>query len=244
MVILSGKYETADLGQYFVQQNCWNTSEPQEIELTPTGFKVTHSDGSVPTNGGPKSYPSIVYGRHYDRKSPHTLLPVSLDTDFFTNMQVSVEWTPPTGESTWDSAFDIWFSAEPQLTGQNPVELMVWLGHQGPAQPVGTKVSELVLDGVEYDLWWGSLGWQVISLVARSQQLSLSFQPQDFVANIRQYMSVEMEWWLTSVQFGMEPWSGGTGYEVTKFEVESYATVGKPMLPEGWNYGKRPEGLQ
>lgn len=44
-------------GRYVVQNNRWGTGEPQCVTTTDTGFRVTRADGSVPTNGAPKSYP-------------------------------------------------------------------------------------------------------------------------------------------------------------------------------------------
>ncbi len=43
--------------RYVVQNNRWGTSDTQCISVTDSGFRVTQADGSVPTNGAPKSYP-------------------------------------------------------------------------------------------------------------------------------------------------------------------------------------------
>ncbi|WP_316311881.1 GH12 family glycosyl hydrolase domain-containing protein, partial [Clavibacter michiganensis] len=67
-------------GRYVVQNNRWGSTAPQCVTATDTGFRVTQADGSAPTNGAPKSYPSVFNGCHYTNCSPGTDLPVRLDT--------------------------------------------------------------------------------------------------------------------------------------------------------------------
>ncbi len=62
-------------GRYVVQNNRWGTSATQCVTATNSGFRVTQADGSVPTNGAPKSYPSVFNGCHYTNCSPGTALP-------------------------------------------------------------------------------------------------------------------------------------------------------------------------
>ena len=65
-------------GRYVVQNNRWGTSAAQCVTATDTGFRVTQADGSVPTNGAPKSYPSVFNGCHYTNCSPGTTLPAQV----------------------------------------------------------------------------------------------------------------------------------------------------------------------
>ncbi|MFC0498740.1 glycosyl hydrolase family 5, partial [Streptomyces mutabilis] len=59
-------------GRYVVQNNRWGTSATQCVTATDTGFRVSQADGSVPTDGAPKSYPSVFNGCHYTTCSPGT----------------------------------------------------------------------------------------------------------------------------------------------------------------------------
>ena len=98
MTLINERYGIAILGDYVVSVNQWNDQSlgsQQAIETTDTGFKVVAPPASVPTNGAPASYSSIYYGAHWSRRSPRTLLPVNTDTDFFQNMQVTLEWVEP-----------------------------------------------------------------------------------------------------------------------------------------------------
>ena len=139
--------------------------------------------------------------------------------------------------STADVAVDAWFNPTPELTGQMSLELMIWVGHHGPIQPIGSKVAEVNVDGVDYDLWYGDIGWKVCSYVAKAQQLTLTFKPADFFHDMVNRGYAEESMFCTSIQFGSEIWSNGVGFEVTKFKVETYAVVGH-------DYGMRPEGAQ
>lgn len=235
MTTLTGKYEQVDLGDYVVNNNCWNTDEPQTIETTENGFKITRADGSVPLNGGPKSYPSIYKGVHYGRRSRKTQMPVHVDTDYFSSLAVEVEIdVPEKFEGTvdgrlpaYDAALDVWFDPTPRFTGQNTgAELMVWLDRHGAIQPIGSKVREFQIGEDFFDVWFGNIGWNVVSYVPPTgYHKSIRFALRDFYDDMLSRGYASKDWYLTSVQMGFEPWVGGTGLAVTKF------TVGEYMLP-------------
>ncbi len=175
---ISEKYGTQDLGDYYVANNAWNTDLPQEIEPTATGFKLVTADGSIRPDGPPKSYPSIVYGVHWDRRSPRTMLPVHVDTDFFRNMQVTVGAKyDVSSDAVYDCALDIWFDPTPKTTGEAKLEIMIWLDKRGPIQPIGSKVSDLG----DFDVWYGvDSNKRVVSFVARETMTERMIQPYVF----------------------------------------------------------------
>ena len=65
--VLCDQYASTPIqgGRYIVMNNRWGTSATQCIDVSSTGFTVTQADGSVATNGAPKSYPAVFYGCHY-----------------------------------------------------------------------------------------------------------------------------------------------------------------------------------
>ena len=134
-------------GRYVVQNNRWGTSSTQCITPTSTGFTVDRADGSVATNGAPKSYPSVFFGCHYGNCSETGgLLGASglqASDQRFRQISTSVSMTYPSS-GTYDAAYDIWFNkSQPSATtGQNDgAELMVWLNHTGSIQPIGSRVG-------------------------------------------------------------------------------------------------------
>ena len=214
-------------GRYIVQNNRWGTSATQCINVTSTGFSVTQADGSAATNGAPKSYPSVFYGCHWGNCSgtDNLLSPNGLraSDSRFRGISTSVTMTYPSS-GTWDAAYDIWFNkSQPSTsTGQNDgAEVMVWLNHRGSIQPVGSKVGTASLAGATWDVWFGNIGWNVVSYVRQSATSSASFNVSTFWDDVVSRGYGSQSWYLTSIQAGFEPWESGVGLAVTDFSVSS-----------------------
>ncbi|WP_333769164.1 GH12 family glycosyl hydrolase domain-containing protein [Streptomyces sp. IBSBF 2435] len=202
-------------GRYVVQNNRWGTSQAQCINVTGTGFQVTQADGSVPTNGGPKSYPSVYYGCHYTNCSPGTALPAQLSAIGSAPTSISYTYV---GNAVYDAAYDIWLDPTPRKDGVNKTEIMVWFNHVGSVQPVGSKVATASVAGRSWDVWTGNNGGNdVISFVAPSAIDSWSFDVKAFANEAINRGLAQSSWYLTSVQAGFEPWQNGAGLAVTSF---------------------------
>lgn len=217
------KTTTAD-GKYRIQNNRWGTSAQQCIEPTATGFTVTQADGSVSTSGAPKSYPSIYWGCHY-ADCTTGFSPVQASSSTFRSVRTSVAMTyPTTGE--WDASYDLWFDPTPRTDGQNTgAEVMVWLGHAGRPQPVGSKVGTVTLAGATWDVWYGNTGWNVVSYVRQTPTSSADFAVSTFFDDALARGWVQRSWYLTSIQAGFEPWTGGAGLAVTSFSAGTGSTA-------------------
>jgi hypothetical protein len=121
---------------------------------------------------------------------------------------------------TWDAAYDIWFDPTPRTNGQNTgAEIMVWLNHRGSIQPVGSRVATVSIAGASWDIWFGNIGWNVVSYVRTSTSTSASFAVNDFLSNAISRGWAQRSWFLTSIQAGFEPWVGGTNLAVNSFSV-------------------------
>lgn len=219
-------------GRYIVQNNRWGTSATQCLNVTSTGFSVIQADGSVPTNGAPKSYPSVYYGCHYGTcsTSGNILSPngVQASDPVFRTITTSVRMTFPSS-GTWNAAYDIWFhrTQPTSTTGQNDgAELMIWLDHRGPIQPIGSLVGTATIASATWDVWFGNTGWNVISYVRQSGTNALDLRVADFWDDVvsRDYGSTS--WYLTSIQVGFEPWDSGVGLTVNDFDVSTSAAPG------------------
>ncbi|MEU6814594.1 glycoside hydrolase [Streptomyces sp. NPDC046860] len=204
-------------GGYVVQNNAWGTSAPQCVNQTGDGFQVTRADGSVPTNGAPKSYPSIFAGCHYTNCSPGTRLPKQIRTIGSVPSTIEFRYV---GGAVYDAAYDIWLDPTPRKDGVNRTEIMIWLNRSGPIQPIGSKTGTASVAGRTWDVWRGSNGQNdVISYVAPSALTGLSFDVKHFVNGAVSQGLATPDWYLTSVQAGFEPWQNGAGLAVTKFSV-------------------------
>ncbi|WDZ87116.1 GH12 family glycosyl hydrolase domain-containing protein [Micromonospora cathayae] len=202
--------------RYVVQNNRWGTSAQQCINVTSTGFQLTRQDGNNPTNGAPTAYPSVFFGCHYTNCSPGTNLPIQVSQ--ISSATSSINYTYASG--TYNASYDIWLDPSPKRDGVNQMEIMIWLNRQGSIQPIGSRVGSTNLVGRTWEVWQGSNGSNnVISYVAPSPINSLNFSVLDFINDVRNRGAITNSWYLTSIQAGFEPWSGGVGLAVNSFSA-------------------------
>ncbi|MFC7887033.1 cellulose binding domain-containing protein [Streptomyces sp. NPDC057376] len=215
-------------GRYVVQNNRWGTSATQCVTATDTGFRVSQADGSVPTNGAPKSYPSVFNGCHYTNCSPGTNLPARISTVSEAPSSISYGYV---GDAVYNASYDIWLDPTPRTDGVNQTEIMIWFNRVGPIQPIGSQVGTATVGGRNWEVWTGSNGANdVLSFVAPSAITGWSFDVMDFVRATVARGLAEDDWYLTSVQAGFEPWQNGAGLTVNSFSstVETGGTPGGP----------------
>jgi hypothetical protein len=202
-------------GRYVVQNNRWGTSAQQCVTATDTGFRITQADGSVPTNGAPKSYPSVFNGCHYTNCSPGTRLPARVDTITSAPTSISYGFV---GNAVYNASYDIWLDPTPRTDGVNRTEIMIWFNTVGPIQPIGSPRGTATVGGRTWQVWTGSNGSNdVISFVAPSAISGWSFDVIDFVRHTVSRGMAQNDWYLTSVQAGFEPWQNGAGLSVNSF---------------------------
>ncbi|MDX3520514.1 GH12 family glycosyl hydrolase domain-containing protein [Streptomyces scabiei] len=221
-------------GRYVVQNNRWGTSATQCISVTDSGFRVTRADGSVPTNGAPKSYPSVYNGCHYTNCSPGTNLPARISS--IASAPTSISYSYVSG-AAYDAAYDIWLDPAPRTDGVNRTEIMIWFNRVGSVQPVGSPVGSATVAGRQWQVWSGNNGTNdVLSFVAPSAIDSWNFDVMDFVRHTVSRGLAQDSWYLTSVQAGFEPWQNGAGLAVNSFSSTvnlGGGTPGGPGSPDG-----------
>ena len=202
-------------GRYVVQNNRWGTSATQCITVTDSGFRIAQADGSVPTNGAPKSYPSVYNGCHYTNCSPGTNLPARLSS--ISSAPTGISYSYVSG-AAYDAAYDIWLDPTPRTDGVNRTEIMIWFNHVGGVQPVGSPTGSATVAGRSWQVWSGNNGSNdVLSFVAPSAIDSWNFDVMDFVRQALSRGLGQDNWYLTSVQAGFEPWQNGAGLAVSSF---------------------------
>jgi hypothetical protein len=219
-------------GRYVVQNNRWGTNATQCVTATDSGFKVIQADGSVPTNGAPKSYPSIFNGCHYTNCSPGTKLPAQLSTISSAPSSISFDYV---NNAVYDAAYDIWLDPTPRTDGVNRTEIMIWFHKVGNVQPIGSPVATATVGGRSWQVWSGNNGTNdVLSFVAPSAITSWNFDVMDFARQAVSRGLAQNNWYLTSVQAGFEPWQNGAGLAVTSFSsTVNTGSSGDPGGPGG-----------
>jgi hypothetical protein len=209
-------------GRYIVQNNEWGDSIQQCIDVYDDGFRYTTGYHNLAGSGAPAAYPSIYAGCHYGNCSSGTGLPLQVSS--FANPTSSVAFT--TADGQWDAAYDIWFDTSPNPPGQNNgEELMIWADHSGPPQPFGSKVGTVSIEGATWDVWYGrqngSVAWNTVSYVRQQASHSITVNIKDFTDDSAARGYLSRSWYMTSVQFGFEPWVGGPGLAVNSFSYSN-----------------------
>ncbi|WP_328458016.1 GH12 family glycosyl hydrolase domain-containing protein [Amycolatopsis sp. NBC_00438] len=215
--LICDQYGTTTIGgRYVVMNNRWGSSAQQCINVTGSGFRIQTQQGST-SGGAPLSYPAVYAGCHYGNCSPGTNLPRQLNRIGSAPSSISYTYV---GGSTFDASYDIWMDPTAKTTGVNQMELMIWFNRTGSVQPVGGRVGTTSLGGRGWEVWQGNNGGNdVVSYVAQSPIAGWSFNVIDFVNDVDARTRVDRSWYLTSVQAGFEPWSGGVGLAVNSFSA-------------------------
>lgn len=208
-------------GAYTVQNNEWGSSQPECITTDGNAdFTVANSSISNSTSGAPGGYPSIYKGCHWGSCTQNSGLPIQ-ESSMHSGV-VTSDWnTSQPGNGAYDVAYDIWYNQQPTTSGQpNGAELMIWINHNGPPQPFGSKVATATVDGVGYDVWYGNQGWNTISYVRQNGVGSVSgLDIDDVTADAVSRGYIQPSWYLIDVEAGFELWQGGAGLATNSFDV-------------------------
>jgi Glycosyl hydrolase family 12 len=206
---------------YVTQNNRWGASTEQCITAAGSGVGFTVDTARHTNTTGPASYPSIYRGCVYGYCTPHSGFPKQVSTLQTLRSTWSTSGPTPVGTQQYNTAYDIWFDPSGTHAGRNTgAEMMVWLNRTSWVQPVGTKRYEVVLAGTVWEVWQGTIDLPVISFVRKTPAKSVSNLPlESFVNESRRIGVVKPAWYITSVQAGFEPWTGGAGLVSSSFSV-------------------------
>lgn len=209
--------------KYVIANNRWGAATEQCLtENGPTGFTV--STAKHVNNKGPAGYPSIYRGCNYGYCTKASPFPVRVAQ--LGDVRSSWSTTGPKAVAgqvqQYATAYDIWFDPTTTNKGRNTgAEMMIWLNRTSWVQPIGKKATEVRLAGTTWEIWYGKLeGLPVVSYVRKTPTTSVSNLPlQDFVRDATLRRVISPLWYMTSVQAGFEPWTGGQGLTTNSFSV-------------------------
>lgn len=229
---LCGQFDSTrvDEGRAVVQNNRWGAGTAQCIDVQGRGFTITRADHDNSTSGAPAGYPSVFEGCHYAICTADSGLPLQVSA--FGDLRSSVAVSVPPSGGEYNVAYDLWFDPTRRTDGQNTgAELMIWLDRRGRPQPVGSRVGSATIAGATWDVWVGNIGWNVISFVRTTGTSAVRDLDLDLTAFTREAVrrgQISPSWYLTSVQFGFEPWVGGAGLAARDF---TFTTSGSAPAP-------------
>ncbi|MFI0898407.1 cellulose binding domain-containing protein [Streptomyces sp. NPDC020983] len=217
---------------YVVQNNRYGTTDTQCVETVDdgvrVGFTVTQADGSVPTDGPAKSYPSIYNGCYHGTCSPGTTLPMQISQ--LNSAPSLVRFFRDYSGAVYDSSYKVMLDPTPRTDGDNRTEVDAWFNHAGDVHPIGTKVGTSTAASLTWDVWLGNNGTSdVLTLVSSREIHDWTFNTRTFLDEAVTFGVAQKDWYLTSVQAGFEPWQGGSNLEVGCFysqALDLHATGG------------------
>jgi hypothetical protein len=211
-------------GVYVVANNVWGADTPQCVSnsggRSDTGFLVDPADHVNST--GPAGYPSIYRGCVYGYCTAGSPFPRRVDQLGTVTSSWNTSGPYDRANSQYNTSYDLWFDPVAGQTGRNTgAELMVWLNRTSWVQPIGSPVRTVTVAGASWEVWQGTLdGLPVISYVRVQQTTSVSNLPlHSFVADATAAGVVQPTWYLTSVQAGFEPWTGGAGLRTVSYSL-------------------------
>jgi hypothetical protein len=222
---------------YHVQNNEFDSSATECINVNGTIFNITQSAIANATNSSPGAYPSIYIGCHWGSCTANSNLPVQISA--MTDARSDWNTTQPTS-GAYDAAYDIWINTTPTTAGQpDGAEVMIWLNYRGTIQPFGNPVSPATIGGASYNVYEGpetsgGTTWNVISYQAQNTTLSASnLDIQAFINDAVNRGYVSASWYLIAIEAGFELWQGGAGLSTNSFSTTVNNSLGTSPLNIG-----------
>jgi hypothetical protein len=206
-------------GKYLVQNDRWGASTTQCITPFDTGFSVDVAQHV--NNKGPAAYPSILRGCNYGYCTAASPFPAQVSSLGTVRSSWSTKGPTAGGTQQYNTAYDIWFDPTKTNAGRNTgAEMMIWLNRTSWVQPIGKPYYDVSIGGTTWTVWYGKTDLPVISYVRKTATTSVTNLPIDSFARDAMLRGVvKPTWYLTSVQAGFEPWTGGTGLRTNSFSV-------------------------
>jgi hypothetical protein len=215
-------------GEYYLYNNLWGARTGSGSQcLWLSAFDQAHIAWGTSWNwigqeNTIKSFAAVVWGWHWGWKTTHTVLPIQLSAIRSLRSTWRFNITHPRVGGT-NVTYDIWLSENPDPGEENPTgEVMVWLYHTGDIRPIGSRQTDLVIDGVEWHLWEGPhpvSGWPVYSFI---RTVNTETDTLD-LTNFFQYLNLvrlNKAVYLLSVEAGAEIFTGEGRLETTYYSLD------------------------
>ncbi|AWG21253.1 hypothetical protein FFWV33_06755 [Flavobacterium faecale] len=241
-----GTYQDPNYQWAYIQNNIWSAS------IGDTGadrgqfiwYKNINSWGvqAYTTTGifsysGVKSYPSLVYGRHYNNVSQNKNgFPIKISA---ITKSYAAEWNAAVLDdggsgAVYNASYDIWFDPSNTNTGTNKYEIMIWTlrKNQNPINDLGFGVkfkANQKIGNYNFDVYKGSLDngkQQVLTFILINGN-------GNFNGNIKPFIdfasgSLSNNWmaktnYLTSIQAGFEICTAGTKTKKANFVTSKFS---------------------
>jgi hypothetical protein len=212
-------YDQIFLGKYWVNNNVWGADNGasgsqciwQTCESGNTIGWGTSWDWSG--DGSVLSYASTVLGWHWGwEEQEGNVTSSGLPVQLSSGRNITCGWTfDATTDGTINVSYDLWAhsTSNPDYQTDPNHEIMVWLYRAGGAGPIGSLVTDVVVDGTTWGLYEGNNSyWQVHSFVRNSNTNSATLNLMSFLDALVSRGSMSSSQYLTSIQAGTEVYNG------------------------------------
>lgn len=238
-----GIFHDPDYPWAFVQNNIWSIDDGDwgadhgqylwYNSINSWGVKAYTTTGKYDYSGV-KSYPGLVYGRHYNTVSENNnKFPIKVSDikgNFEAEWNVYVQNDGGSG-AKYNASYDIWFDTDENEKEANEYEIMIWTlrKNQWPINENNDinkpwKPKEWVHNAY-YDVYRGTIrgGKQkVLTFILRGQS-------GYFKSNLKAFIDKAVEWnwmsddkYLTSIQAGFEICTAGTSSNRANFVTNKF----------------------
>ena len=183
------------------------------------GFTITTN---LRYTGKWQAYPFTGIGCAYNLCSRGTDLPKRVRALPY-GSNVSFSWSGVNAPGYWNTALDIWFDKQDQITRQdNGAELMIWL-RTPPGYNGGHRVH--IGNRLYWFLRWkvhnGKYSWWYVQFRTTKTVMSVrQLRIKPFLAFLRSRGYMKPWWYLTSVHAGYEVVNGSKGLHTTWFNAQ------------------------
>ncbi|KAF9032915.1 glycoside hydrolase family 12 protein [Panaeolus papilionaceus] len=221
--LLTGKYDSEAVpgGRFLVKNNLWG------MEKATSGWQNTQVTGT--NNDAVIWYTTYSWkGAPYEVKSYACL-------DLIAGMNKRIQnigwistifnwrYGSASGDLVANVAYDLWLSHTPGTqgaTGTTTYEIMIWLSSRGGAQPIGNRVGNANINGINWAVWRGTVqNWAVISFVPPYEIRNFSQDLKPYLNYLVNNQGVPASQYLVQAQAGTEPFVGTATVNVDWFTM-------------------------
>ncbi len=227
-----GIYQDPNYQWAFIQNNIWSIDDGdfgadrnQFIwynNISSWGVKAYTTTGKhAPVYSGVKSYPSLVFGRHYNTVSSNRNGFPKKVSDI--NSNLNTEWSTYVendggGNAVYNASYDIWFDPSSNQQGRNKYEIMIWTLRKNQ-WPINENndinrpwKSNVKVYNAYYDVYKGSIdngNQQVLTFILRGGNGYFRAPLKAFIDSAVNWNWMSNQNYLTSIQAGFEICTAG-----------------------------------
>ncbi|KAF5323781.1 hypothetical protein D9619_012928 [Psilocybe cf. subviscida] len=223
-VLLTGQYasESVANGRFVIGNNLWGMSSANS-----GGWQNTQA---TYVNGNNVQWYTIYNwaGGPYNVKSYANLdLKVRMGKSLSSISSIPVTWSykysAASSNLVSNVSFDLWLSNNRGSTGATSAstfEVMVWLSTRGGAQPIGSQIATVNINGVSWKVWKGPVqNWTCFSFVAPYEITSYNSDLKPFLNYLTSNQGVPSSQFLVQAQAGTEPFVGSATLTTTSYAM-------------------------